>query len=130
HGRREARRTRLSDVGVSTAPDWRPEHAARQQQPAAFATDRLPGDHGADGVRTRHLAGWLASLRPSVERADANQNRLRIRAGNPTPASGCEHAATLVLRTAHTAPVWRGGTRCFSKQFGGKNWIHTAAELY
>ena len=36
----------------------------------------------------------------------------------------------LVLRTANAAPVWRGGTRCFSTRFGGKNWIHTSAELY
>jgi hypothetical protein len=36
----------------------------------------------------------------------------------------------LVLRTAIAAPVWRGRTYCFSIQFGGKNWIQTATELY
>ena len=36
----------------------------------------------------------------------------------------------LVLRTAHTAPVWRGGMRCFSTRFGGKNRIYIYAELY
>src|SRR5262249_9501909 len=29
-------------------------------------------------------------------------------------------ATALVLRTANTAPVWRGGTHCFSTQSGGK----------
>jgi hypothetical protein len=52
----------------------------------------------------------------------------------------------LVLRTANTAPVWRGGrgavklaplrrhsrgeTRCFSRRCGGKNRTHIAAALY
>ena len=36
----------------------------------------------------------------------------------------------LVLRTAHTAPVWRGGMRCFATRCGGKKWLHIAAELY
>jgi len=36
----------------------------------------------------------------------------------------------LELRTANTAPVWRGGMRCFSTCFGGKNWLHISAELY
>jgi hypothetical protein len=36
----------------------------------------------------------------------------------------------LVLRTANTAPVWRGGMRCFSTRFAGKNWLHISAELY
>src|SRR5262249_49775883 len=38
-------------------------------------------------------------------------------------------ASRLVLRTANAAPVWRGGMRCFSTHFGGKNWIHISAEL-
>jgi len=29
-----------------------------------------------------------------------------------------------------TIPVWRGGPRCFSMRSGGKNCIHTSAELY
>jgi len=36
----------------------------------------------------------------------------------------------LVLRTANTAPVWRGETHCFPAQSDRKNWIHTSAALY
>ena len=75
------------------AHDRRPQHAARQQQPAPVAADRLPRHHRADGIRTRHPAGRAPGARPCVERADADQDRLRIRTGDPPPPSAREHPA-------------------------------------
>src|SRR5205809_1009336 len=37
---------------------------------------------------------------------------------------------TLVLRTAHAAPVWRGGNSCFNGPYGSENRIEISAKLY
>jgi len=36
----------------------------------------------------------------------------------------------LVLRTANTAPVWRGGNHCFDGSYDTANGIRISAELY
>ena len=77
-GRQHARRARLSDVGLSAAHDRGPQHAAWQQQPAPVAPDRVPRDHRSHGVRARELAGWASGARPRMERADLDQNRVRL----------------------------------------------------
>ena len=56
-GRQQARRVRLSDVEQPAAPDRRPEHAARRQQPGVLADDRIAGDQRADGLHARDAAG-------------------------------------------------------------------------
>ena len=92
-GRQHARRAGLSDVGLSAAHDRRPQHAPRQQQPAPVATDRLPRDHRSHGLRARRLAGRAPGPGPRVERADVDQDRVRLRAGDPAPPSARQHPA-------------------------------------
>jgi hypothetical protein len=41
-----------------------------------------------------------------------------------------EKLRALVLRTAITAPVWRGESPCFCVQSRSGNWVHISAELY
>jgi len=95
-GRQQARRAGLSDVGLSAAPDRRPQHATRQQQPAPVAADRIPRDHRSHGLRPRRPARRAAGPGPRVERADPDQDRVRLRAGDPTPSSAAQHPAAPV----------------------------------
>src|SRR5882672_1917251 len=43
---------------------------------------------------------------------------------------GLAHLYNLVLRTAHTAPVWRGGNHCCDGSYDSANGTRIAAELY
>ena len=64
------------DGGTASAP--RPVDGGRGR--------RLSAHHRADGIRSRAAGGHLV-LRPGVERADADQARVRLRAGDEAPAT-------------------------------------------
>src|SRR5262245_37771859 len=79
--------------------EWRRRHSV-----GAWAVDGrlgggVPPHHRADGLRER-LACRNLVLRPRMERADAHQARLLVRAGDEAPSSAdvctnCDHITTL-----------------------------------
>src|SRR5438105_4551957 len=100
----------------SAAADRGPQYAARQQQPAPVAADRLSGPDRADGIFLRHLSGRLADARPAMERGDIDQARLRVRAGNPAPApagldAAADEGAVATRSPAPSRPPWQSGRR-------------------
>ena len=98
---RQTGRVRLSDVEQPAAPDRRSQHPARRQQPGVLADDRVAGDQRADGLHARDAAGGRDVLRAGVERGDADQAGLRLRAGDaPSPSTGEHATAALVIPEA------------------------------
>ena len=82
-GRPRCRRSRVPHVEQPAAARRRPHVPARQQQPDPVTADRLPGDHGADGLRVgRRAAGGSPDLWGCVVGADPDPDRLCVRASD------------------------------------------------
>ena len=95
-------------VEQPAAADRRPQHASRQHQSPDIAADGLPRGHGADGVRPRDAAGGVADPRPALERADADQDRLR--ATSRRPSTGVLRRARRRSQGRHERAARPGGT--------------------
>ena len=72
-----------------------PRRSLRRRRQRRHRGDcRLPGHHGADGAGLRPAGGHLV-LRARVERTDAPQDRLRLRAGDANAGSRQRSTTTL-----------------------------------
>ena len=94
----QTRRVRLPDLEQSASPDWRPELAARRQQPSLFTDDRVPGYYGADGLYTqRRTACRRDVLWKSVVGTAVAATGLRVRTGHTSPKIAGHHAPLKAL---------------------------------
>ena len=108
-----ARRLRLPDVEQPAAAHRRSEHAARRQQPVLLTDHRVSGHQVPMGYTRGTAARRAHVLRPSVGRGDADQARLRLRAGHAPPACAPDEIGRWSgVRRSKTA---RSGSRPFRK---------------
>jgi hypothetical protein len=99
-GQRQAGRADLSHMEQSAAQGWRSEKPCGRQQPNPFPADGLSCDHCADGIYVWFAPGRIDDSRQSVQRTDANQICLRVRAGHAAQTSaGAVWAPSLRRRT-------------------------------
>ena len=93
-----ARRAGLSDLEQSAAPDRRPQHAGRRQQPVLLAEHRVSGDHRADGISRAAIrcppASSSSDGRGARRRSSAWRTRYEQATHHRTSAAGRLESAT------------------------------------